>query len=85
MSSIYGICYDEGQSGNCGIECRGLLEGECPIPDEIADIFHDDFLSEYGDQFMLAVINAQDDQEKIKKFKLVELKRIMKDELGYEI
>lgn len=35
--SIHGICYDEGQSGNCGLECRGFLGGDCPIPEEIAE------------------------------------------------
>jgi len=33
--SIHGICYDEGQSGNCGIECEGFQDGKCDIPDEI--------------------------------------------------
>lgn len=45
--SIHGICFDEGQAGNCGLECQGFLEGECPIPLEIAEIFKDDLLKEY--------------------------------------
>lgn len=41
--SIHGICFDEGQSGNCGCNCRGFLDGECDIPEEIAEncIKHD--------------------------------------------
>ena len=34
--SIHGICFDEGQSGHCGIDCRGISLRECGITDEIA-------------------------------------------------
>lgn len=33
--SIHGLCFDEGQSGRCGWECRALLNGECSIPEEL--------------------------------------------------
>ena len=33
--SIHGICFDEGNSGNCGPECAAHDSYECKIPDEI--------------------------------------------------
>lgn len=42
--SVHGICFDEGQSGNCGLECRGFLDGECDIPQEIAEIYKEELL-----------------------------------------
>jgi len=36
-TSIHGICFDEGQSGNCGLECRGLLSNQCEIEDEMLE------------------------------------------------
>lgn len=35
--SIHGICFDEGQSGNCGTECEGFITGECEVPDEVLE------------------------------------------------
>lgn len=35
--SIHGICFDEGMSGNCGLECRGFLDMECDIVDEVVE------------------------------------------------
>ena len=61
-TSIHGICFDEGQSGNCGYECRGFLNGDCDIPDEIIENCKSDFeevlIDEYG-ELRLAVMRAQ--------------------------
>lgn len=27
--SIHGICFDNGNSGRCGIECELFMDGEC--------------------------------------------------------
>ena len=35
--SIHGICFDEGMSGRCGLDCRGFNDNECPDPEEILD------------------------------------------------
>jgi len=82
--SVHGVCFDEGQSGNCGLECRGFIGGECPIPDEIADIFRNELLAEYGDKFILGVIKAQTMVDPEILFNR-ELKKIMFNEFGYEI
>lgn len=36
-TSTHGVCYDESQSGNCGLECECYLNGECEIEDEIKE------------------------------------------------
>ena len=33
--SIHGICYDNGQSGNCNVECELFRSGECQAADEV--------------------------------------------------
>ena len=51
--SIHGVCFDEGQSGNCGLECKGLADNECTIEDEIlinysfSDIYDNGGFDEY--------------------------------------
>jgi len=35
--SIHGVCFDEGNSGNCGLYCEGHQSYECTIPDEILE------------------------------------------------
>ena len=35
--SRYGICFDEGMSGHCGLECRGHEENECTATEEILE------------------------------------------------
>ena len=35
--SIHSVCFQEGQSGNCGTNCRGFIHGDCSITNEICD------------------------------------------------
>jgi len=35
--SIHGICFDTGQSGNCGMDCEQFLDGDCECPGEFID------------------------------------------------
>ena len=61
--SIHGICFDEGQSGRCGLEGRGFESGQCDIPDEIIEQCTDDIreellLHKFG-ALKLAVARAQ--------------------------
>lgn len=35
--SIHGICFDNGQSGNCNADCGQFLCGECDVGPEIAE------------------------------------------------
>lgn len=78
--SIHGICFDEGQSGNCGLECRGFLDGECTIPDEIVEAFKDEVLEEYLGAFRLGVYRAQSNYPELER---KELARILDEEYGY--
>lgn len=39
--SVHGVCFDEGMNGNCGLECRGFVEGECNIAMEIVEVCFD--------------------------------------------
>jgi hypothetical protein len=45
--SVYGICFDESQSGNCGFSCQGFLGGECNIVEEMIEE-HGVELSDYS-------------------------------------
>ena len=53
--SIHGICFDEGQAGNCGVECKGLQGGECDIEDEMFEDIPDKELFDYGlaDEYLI--------------------------------
>lgn len=79
--SIHGICFDEGQSGNCGIECRGFLNRECSIADEIVDVFKEELLTERFGVLRLAILRKQ---SKIPFDEAAILKEIAKD-YGYDI
>lgn len=35
--SIHGICFDNGQSGNCNCDCEQFLEGGCAASSDIID------------------------------------------------
>jgi hypothetical protein len=44
--SIHSMCFDEGQSGNCGFECRAFLDGECSVADEMVENCFDELTEE---------------------------------------
>lgn len=74
--SIHGACFDEGQSGNCGIDCRVFLSGDCSIENEIVENCIDEvseelLLKKFG-KLRLAVLRAQNsfkfcEEDEIKK------------------
>jgi hypothetical protein len=35
--SIHGCCFDEGNAGHCGLQCRCFQNNECDIRDEVID------------------------------------------------
>jgi hypothetical protein len=44
---MYSICHTEGQAGNCGVNCRGLYQNACSIPEEVVfnnPISYDEFV-----------------------------------------
>lgn len=44
--SVHGVCFDEGQAGHCGLECRAHKYHECGIPDEIVEHILDSYTRE---------------------------------------
>jgi len=80
--SIHGICFDEGQSGNCGIECRGFLNGECDVASELIENCKEELLQKkFGGELGIAVIRAQTKYEFDEQ---AELDKIMEEEYGYK-
>lgn len=47
-------CFSEGNSGNCGKDCRLFLSGECDIPCEILEVvdFSKDELYDFVDNYV---------------------------------
>jgi len=33
----HGICFDNGMSGNCGLECEAFTNGDCDVAEELLD------------------------------------------------
>lgn len=77
--SIHGCCFDEGQSGHCGLECRCFLASECTIADEVIEGNKDFLLSEFLGELKYAVLKAQNNFEELEQ---KELKKILED-YGY--
>lgn len=74
--SVHGVCFDEGLSGNCGLECRGFIDNDCSIPDEIAEHYIDEYREELLvyrlGELRLAVARSQnvvefDEEEELRK------------------
>jgi len=57
MTSIHGICYDNGQSGDCNFECEDFINGKCDVKYEMIEEYPYEFLKEYLDPFMLGVLS----------------------------
>jgi len=68
--SIHSLCFNEGQSGRCGLLCRAFNEGDCDIEDEIFENtpdlelyysgYGDDYLfNKYIGEFLMGVMMAQ--------------------------
>lgn len=79
--SIHGVCFDEGQSGRCGLECRGFLGGECDIADEIVEISKEGLLTEKFGELRLAILRSQTKYEFDEQ---TELNKILEEEYGYK-
>lgn len=80
-TSIHGICFDEGMSGNCGLECNGFIYGDCEIPEEIFESLGDEIdnvIIENMGELRHAVMMHQT------KFKVDKIKILM-EIFGYEI
>ena len=82
--SIHGICFDEGQSGNCGMECKGFMNGKCDMAEEIIENCREELMKEeYGDLRLeilrqQTVIKFSED----KQFKIIT--NILLQENGYK-
>jgi len=47
--SMHGVCFNNGMSGNCNIECSDYLKGECGASSEmIPSLFGDDLKYHYS-------------------------------------
>jgi len=55
--SKHGICYDNGQSGNCNIDCEEFLDGKCEAAEEVLE--NTDW-SEHGIGNMIRLYNLYD-------------------------
>ena len=84
MPSIHGLCFDEGQSGRCGIECEAFINGECDIPDEMADYCREELLEKYGNKLLIAVCKAQSKYDTKTRLDH-EIKLIMEEVFCYKI
>jgi len=55
--SVHGVCFDNGMSGKCDVECEQFTDGDCPEPDEVINGWMEYITAEEQDQYLLVLYN----------------------------
>jgi hypothetical protein len=56
--SVHGLCFDNGQSGNCNCDCGLFRGGECEAADDVIEDLYATITAEEFNELIESQINA---------------------------